>query len=221
VRSSVSQIESCFVPFLAAQIHQLVSLGMLAKVVDDGEFLFAADYKDLVHADTPFQSVTSWSGVEDCDVTNRNPVRQRCAEVDWNFLSVLGVQPILGGLFSQNDVLPGAPRKAIISSNMWKSRLGADEHIVGKTISLDGEPARIIGVLPASFELPTLQHADLLTSQVIDPVGWQHGATCVLRVIGRLTNGLTVEAARPQLDRFFNQSLSFVPVWSKYPNAQK
>ena len=196
-------------PYSADQ--QLVSLGMLAKVVDDGEFLFAADYKDLLDANMPFRAVTSWSGVDDCDVTDRNPVRQRCAEVDWNFLSVLGVGPILGGSFARTDVLPGAPRKAIISFHLWRSRFGADEHIIGKTLSVDGEPVRMIGVLPASFELPTLQHADLLTSQVIEPPGWRHGATRVLRVIGRLKNGITLEAARRQLDRFFTHALSFVP----------
>ncbi len=73
--------------------HRLVSLGMLAKVIDDGDFLFAADYKDLLDAETPFQAATSWSGLDDCDITDRNPVRQRCAEVDWNFLSVLGARP--------------------------------------------------------------------------------------------------------------------------------
>ncbi len=196
-------------PYNADQ--QLVSLGMLAKVVDDGEFLFAADYKDLLDANTPFRAVTSWSGVDDCDLTDRNPVRQRCAEVDWNFLSVLGVGPILGGSFARTDVLPGAPRKAIISFHLWQSRFGSDEHIIGKTLSVDGDPVRIIGVLPASFELPTLQHADLLTSQVIDPPGWRHGATRVLRVIGRLKNGITLEPARRQLDQFFTHALAFVP----------
>ncbi|MBV8812670.1 MAG: ABC transporter permease, partial [Acidobacteriaceae bacterium] len=138
---------------------RLVSFGMVANVVDDGEFLFATDYKDLFQADTPFHAITSWSGVDDCDITDRNPVRQRCAEVDWSFLSLLGVRPILGHSFSETDVQPGAPRKVILSNGVWRSHFGGDKQIVGKTLLLDGAPARISGVLPASFELPTLQHA--------------------------------------------------------------
>ena len=191
--------------------NQLISFGMLANVVDDGEFLFAADYKDLSEVKTPFQSVTSWSGVDDCDITDRNPIRQRCAEVDWSFLPVLGIRPILGDTFSQTDVQAGAPRKVILSYGVWKSHFAANKQIVGKTLLLDGAPARISGVLPAFFELPTLQHADLLTPQIILPAGWRHGSTRVLRVIGRLKDGITLEAARSQLALFFKQALSYVP----------
>ncbi len=65
--------------------------------------------------------------------------------------------------------------------------------------------------LPASFELPTLQHADLLTPQIIFPTAWQPGATRVLRVIGRLKEGVTLQAARPQFALFFHRILSDVP----------
>ncbi len=72
---------------------QLVSFGMLAKVVDDGEFLFAADFKDITEGNSPFQSIAHWSGVNDCDITGDRPMRQRCADVGANFLTVLGVRP--------------------------------------------------------------------------------------------------------------------------------
>ncbi|MDQ2839986.1 MAG: ABC transporter permease [Acidobacteriota bacterium] len=82
----------------------------------------------------------------DCDITSPNPARQRCAEVDWNFLPVLGIRPILGDAFSQADVQPGAPRKVILSYGLWRSRFAADKQVVGKTLLLDGAPARITGV---------------------------------------------------------------------------
>ncbi len=191
--------------------RQLVSFGMIAKVVDDGEFLFAADYKELSDVTTPFQSVTSWSGVDDCDIVDPSPIRLRCAEVDWSFLPVLGIPPVVGDNFSEADDQTGAPRKVILSYGVWRSHFAGDKQIIGKTLLLDGAPTRIVGVLPASFELPTLQHADLLTPQVILPAGWQHGATRILRVIGRLKDGVTPEAARSQLAVFFNRVLSFVP----------
>lgn len=191
--------------------NQLVSLGMLAKVVDDGEFLFASDYKDLLQSNTPFQQMTSWSGVEDCDITQPNPIRQRCAEVDANFLSVLGVHPILGSPFAPTDTQPGAPRAVILSYGVWQSRFAADRTIVGTTLMLDGAPARIAGVLPRSFELPTLQHADLLVPQIILPAGWQHGATRVLRVVGRLKDGVSLASARSQLQPLFARMLAYVP----------
>ncbi len=191
--------------------QQLVSFGMVANVVDDGEFLFASDYKDLAATSTPFQSVTSWSGVDDCDVTEPNPVRQRCAAVDWNFLSVLGIRPALGDSFSRMDVEPGAPREVMLSYGAWQSHFAGDRAIIGRTILLDGAAARVVGILPLSFELPTLQHADLLTPQVISPAALRPGATRVLRAIGRLKAGVGIDAARAQLAPFFNNTLASVP----------
>lgn len=190
---------------------QLVSFGMLARVIDGGEFLFAADYKRLDSSNTPFQSLTSWSGVEDCDITDRSPLRQRCAAVDWSFLPVLGVRPILGDNFSRFDVRPGASRTVILSYGLWQSHFGGDRTIAGKTLQLDGAPAYIAGVLPASFELPTLEHADLLTPQIVLPAGLQPGSTRILRPIGRLKPGLTLGVARAQLGGFFQHIVAEVP----------
>ena len=200
-----------FRPLPYRNADRLVSLGMVARVVGADEFLFAADYKDIAEEQNPFQSMTSWSGVNDCDITDRSPVRQRCAEVAASFLPVLGIQPILGRTFGREDEQPNAPRKVILSYGVWKSRYGSNPEIVGRTLSLDGEPARITGVLPPSFELPTLQHADLLVPQVILPAGWQHSATRVLSVYGRLKDGLTIPEARVQMEPTWARILSFVP----------
>ncbi|MDQ2844728.1 MAG: ABC transporter permease [Acidobacteriota bacterium] len=190
---------------------RLVSLGMVAKVVGLDEFLFAADYKDFREDKGPFQSMTSWSGVSDCDITDRTPLRQRCAEVESNFLHLFGVRPILEQDFSKEDERPNAPRKVMLSYRVWKSRFGGDGGIVGKTLSLDGAPARIAGVLPSWFELPTLEHADLLTPQVVLDAGWQHGATRVLWVYGRLKESVTLKQARAQLAPAFARVLAYVP----------
>ncbi len=191
--------------------NRLVSLGMIAKVVGDDEFLFAADYKDLLEEKGPFQSLTSWSGVNDCDITDRAPARQRCAEVESNFLHVFGIKPILGESFSKEDGQPNAPRKVMLSYRLWQSRFGGDTRVAGKTLSLDGTPARIAGVLPASFELPTLEQSDLLIPQIVLDAGWQHGATRVLWAYGQLKDGVTLKQARSQLAPAFARILSYVP----------
>ncbi len=200
-----------FRPLPYENAGRLVSLGMVAKVVGENEFLFAADYKDLLESRTPFQAMTSWSGVSDCDLTDREPVRQQCVEVESNFLTVFGVKPLLGEGFRKEDGQPNAPSKAILSYGLWKSRFGGDRGIVGQTMQLDGKPERIAGVLPPSFELPTLQHADLLVPQVVLDSGWQHSATRVLWVFGQLRNGTTMKQALPQLAPAFERMRSYVP----------
>jgi putative ABC transport system permease protein len=88
--------------------------------------------------------------------------------VEANFLNVLGVQPVLGRDLTSEDDRPGAPKVALLSYALWRSRFGGDPGVPGKTFSLDGEPVRIAGVLPYNFEMPGLVHADLLVPQSID-----------------------------------------------------
>ena len=94
---------------------------------------------------SPFQgyNVSSESG--------KLPEQVNAAWCTDNFLSLLGVQPVLGRGFTANDDRQGAAATAILSSAFWKHRYGADPAVVGKTILLDAKPYTIIGVLPSSF----------------------------------------------------------------------
>ena len=145
---------------------RLVSLGMMAPL-DNNEFLFPDAYFDWRKHQVPFESITSFvAGVVDCDLTEANPVRLGCARVEGNFLPALGFSPLLGRNFTvQEDrpsAAPNAPKVALMSFGLWQSRFGRDPNVVGKAISLDGQPVTIIGILPANFEMPTLASADLL-----------------------------------------------------------
>src|ERR1700693_4320918 len=71
--------------------------------------------------------------------------------VSHDFLPVLGVQPLLGRLFSPHQDQPGAGQFVMISYAFWKNRFGADPRIVGKPIQIDGVPYTVVGVMPAGF----------------------------------------------------------------------
>ena len=79
------------------------------------------------------------------------PQRIAGGVVSNDFLPVLGVQPLLGQLFSPQEDQPGAGQFVMLSYAFWKSRFGADPHIVGKPIQIDGVPYTVIGVMPAGF----------------------------------------------------------------------
>ena len=68
--------------------------------------------------------------------------------------SVLGVHPALGRDFLPGESRPGGPHVVILSDDLWRSRLGADRNILGRTITVDGEARAIVGVLPRGFQLP-------------------------------------------------------------------
>jgi len=66
----------------------------------------------------------------------------------------LGATPARGRVFSANDDNTGAPRTVILASAFWRSRFNSDPNILGRSITLDGDPFTVIGVMPASFEFP-------------------------------------------------------------------
>src|ERR1700749_2342872 len=70
--------------------------------------------------------------------------------------SVLQVQPWLGRAFTTSEAQPGHDHVAVLMYELWREQFGADTHILGKTIRLDGFPYTVVGVMPASFHMPAV-----------------------------------------------------------------
>jgi predicted permease len=191
--------------------EQLVSLGFTAPI-EQQEFMLGSDYYEWRDEHGAFQSMTSWSGIVDCDLGGERPERISCARVEANFLHVLGVRPVVGRNFKNDEDLPNGPRAALLTYNLWRARFSADSHIVGRHVRVDGELRTIVGVLPQSFELPTLNKADMLIPQALNPAGQHRPNTgAVLRAFGRLKPGVTIQQAEAALAPYFARTVQFVP----------
>ena len=191
--------------------EQLTSAGVIAPIID-GEFLFAANYLGWRRDQTPFASFTSSTGVNDCDLTDDRPVRSTCASVASTFLPTFGVQPILGRNFTPEEDRPDSPKVALLSYGLWQSRFGSDRGIVDRTISLDGRPTRVLGVLPRDFEFPTLARTGLVVPDAFDESIVQRnlmGPT--VRVYGRLKPGVSIESAAAKLQPLFRSFVESAP----------
>src|SRR5579864_4150377 len=190
---------------------RLVSVGIVAPI-EPQEFMLGYSYYEWQDHQTPFEILTSWTGSNNCDLTEQNALRLTCASVEANFLAAFGVGPLLGRNFTPEEDRPNAPKVVLISYQLWRRRYGRDPSVVGKTISLDGTPVRIIGVLNKDFELPTLDDADVLMPEAIDPAS-QRGATPgrVRWAFARLKHGVTIEQATAAMEPLFQQMLMTVP----------
>jgi predicted permease len=122
------------------------------------------------------------------------------AAISPNLLSVLGVEPVLGRSFSTEEAAR-RERQVLISHRFWHARFGASSDAIGATLVLDGHPSRIIGVLPAGFQLATVAAA------VWEPLtmskGWQTRHTVrggqTWFVIGRLRPDVTFDQAQAEM----------------------
>ena len=191
---------------------RLVSFGLKVPL-SANEFMLAIDYVEWRKSASPFAQMGSmFPGEINCDFTEQNPVQMTCARVDSRFLPTFGIQPTLGRNFTPEDCLPHAPRVALLSYGVWRSRYGGDPKIVDRSVSLDGEPVQIIGVLPAEFEMPTLARADLLIPEILDEAGMRRGQPQpILRTFGRLKPGVTISQARAALQPLFDQATEVFP----------
>jgi putative ABC transport system permease protein len=191
--------------------HELVSVGVIAPIID-GEFLFAANYLEWREHQTAFAGFTSSTGVNDCDLTEDHPVRVACAAVASTFLPTFAVHPVLGRNFTREEDQPSAPKVALLAYHLWQDRFGGDSAVVGHTISIDGQPTRIIGVLPRDFEFPTLAHADLVVPEALDEsIVQRHLMGPVVRVFGRMKPGATVEQSKAELQPQFRDFVQSAP----------
>ena len=130
------------------------------------------------------------------------------------FLPMLGVQPLIGRSFREEEAAPGAPDVAIISHRLWVEMFGAKEDAIDQTILLDDKPRTIIGVLPANF--PWLgKPLDILTPTRFAKRDWRVKAGRFLRVTARLRPGVTVDQAERELNGIARQLEVEYPEFNK------
>ncbi|HEX4581312.1 MAG TPA: ABC transporter permease [Acidobacteriaceae bacterium] len=115
-------------------------------------------------------------GTESLPLGGDHPEQIGVAPHTANLFSLLGVQPILGRTLLPAEEQPGH-HVVILTEGLWRRRLNADPNIVGRAIRLDGSPYTVVGVLPASFTLPSTELLGSFrgTSHAIEafvPFGW-------------------------------------------------
>jgi predicted permease len=137
----------------------------------------------------------------------------KCALVESTFLPTFGIQPFLGRNFTSDEDRPNTPRVALITYGLWRSRFASDRNLPGRTISLDGRPTLVVGVLPAQFEMPNLGHDDILLPAALDG-STDRGPSArqiILRAFARLKPDITIKQAAAAMEPLFQQSLNYVP----------
>jgi predicted permease len=118
------------------------------------------------------------------------------ARVSAHYFDVIGIRPLLGRGFTEDEDRPGAGRAAVLSYDLWRTTFHADANIIGHSILLKGAPYTVTGVLPQGATLPN--PADVWTPLMPDdPHGVCVGNNCL--ILMRLKPGATWDQVRAQL----------------------
>ena len=111
-------------------------------------------YLGFREATRAFQTLATFTSAE-CTLTGAgDATRLHGAAVTTDFFRVLGVNAAAGRTFGPEDDGPGNDKIVLIGDGLWRSRFGADPGLVNRTMTLNGEPYRVVGILPAGFAYP-------------------------------------------------------------------
>jgi len=125
------------------------------------------------------------------------PERLQGAQTTANFFEVMGVRPLLGRLYTEANETPGNDGVVLLSYGLWQRKFAGAADVLGKTMNLNGRGFEIIGVMPASLQVPA-------EAQLWKPLAPDEGTRTArgafwLPVIGRLKPGIRLEQAQTEM----------------------
>lgn len=160
-----------------------------------------------------FSGLAGYTGMDFSWTGRGTPQRLYGARVTSNFFDVLGVNPVFGRTFRQNEDRPGGERIVLLSYALWQGQFGGDAKIFGQAVTLNGEPYTVVGVLPPSFQFAKRGQAEIWVPLNPNPNEATRRTRHWVNVIGRLRPGATLAAAQAEMTRMAER------LAAEYPEA--
>ena len=157
------------------------------------------DFVDLRARQRSLESLVGFGGFQSTLFGNGEPRRVEGASVTADGLDMLRVRPALGRPLRADDGREGAAPVVLVGDDFWRKELGADPHVLSRSIQLGSVRYTVVGVLPAGFRVLPMPRTDVLVAQPVPmspPAQRRSGWTYAM---GRLRPGITREQADAEL----------------------
>ena len=172
-----------------------------------------SDYLDWKDTNQAFESVSAGT-VDTANLTGTGEAKRvQIFPVSAGFFATLGVPPALGREF-RNEENANKSKVVVLTGALWRSRFGSDPAIIGRSITLSGEPYEVVGVMPSDLRFPAIWglKPDLWTPLDLGKRALSRGNHS-LYVIGRLKPGNTVSRAQAEMEAIADR------LSAQYPNT--
>ena len=162
------------------------------------------DYLEWRTASKRFASLGAYwymPGGSGADLTGiGTPERVEGAYITPGFFATLGARAAIGRTIRDEEAVVGNDRFIVLSYGFWQRRLGSDRSIVGRALTMDGNPYTVVGIMPPEFTFPADRIDYWMPLSVMGPdaIGRQRGSR-FMDVIGRLAPGVTPAQAHDEL----------------------
>jgi len=172
------------------------------------DWFSTAQYFDIKNGHHGFEQVAIAIGGNYNLTSQGEPERVGTICVSSNLLPMLGQAAALGRVFTPDEDLPGKPATALLSYGMWLRHFGADPKMIGKSVTLNGLPYEVVGIMPRAFTLPrevlpTLdgaEQADVLLPLPMPLDAAQNRDHEDYNIMGKLKPGVSITQARAEMD---------------------
>lgn len=167
-----------------------------------GEEISEASFPDFLDWRVQSTAFVALAGYDETNVTvtrRDGAAMLRGARVTAGFFPLLGVAPALGRTFAPGEDGPGGSDVVLLADRYWRHALGADPAVVGRTLGINHRPYTIIGVLPAGFRFAPAGDAELWLPVDRRAATRAQRRNHWLRVVARLRDGVSVQAANRDL----------------------
>jgi putative ABC transport system permease protein len=162
------------------------------------------NFTDVESLEGVFTQVAAFQGRTASLLQEGEPVFLRGGAVTPAYFEVLGIRPVLGRAFRDEEGQNGGPPVVVLSHSLWTRAFGAGPDVVGQSIQLDGERFEVIGVAPPGLyptqatvgaEIPfTASNQDFFVPLRYSSAGWANRRSHLLGMIGRLAPGVSPES---------------------------
>jgi predicted permease len=176
----------------------------------------AEHYSDLRDQNQSFSDLAGWAGTYssgDRELTGAGePERLTSVPVTQNFFTLLGVEPVIGRSFTREESQGkySAPPAVLLSDSFWRRRFRSDPNVVGQKLTLNNQPAIVVGVLPQSFDFASVfapgTPIDIFIPWPLTDNTKPAGNT--MNIVGRLKPGATVAGAQAEFTALAKQLVS-------------
>jgi putative ABC transport system permease protein len=157
------------------------------------------DYRDWRDRSRSFEAMAAYSDWTYNLTGAGTPEHVESAIVSADFFRVLGLAPEIGRAFLPEEDEKGRGGVAVLGHAIFAGRFGGDRRVVGRTITLDGKPFTIVGVVPAGIRLPNLSATTGIFVPISNGFGFDNRGGHYLSVVARLKRGVALAAARADL----------------------
>ena len=181
--------------------QRIVELTESSPRGSDEEDVTYQEMQFLQEHGSPFQFLTGYT-VQGYNLSVGNKTeRVKGQPVSTDYFHVLGINPLLGRDFLAEENTGDGAHVAILSYGTWQTQMGGDRETIGRTITLDGEPFTVIGVMPPGLEgsVDPILPGDTDVWTPLALVGQTAGSGQNIEVLGRLRPGLALAQAQAQM----------------------